>query len=153
VDPDQPLYDVRPMTAVLERTLRGEWINTVLIAVFGAMALALASVGLYGVISYLASQRRREFAIRLAVGARASDLLALVLKQGLWLALVGLALGLMLSAVSTRALGSMLHGVTAWDTWTYLLVSGLMLVVVLTASFIPAWQASRVDPKIALQQQ
>jgi len=76
-----------------------------------------------------------------------------VLKQGLWLALVGLALGLMLSAVSTRALGSMLHGVTAWDTWTYLLVSGLMIVVVLAASFIPAWQASRLDPKVALQQQ
>ena len=101
----------------------------------------------------LTAQRRREFAIRLAVGATASDVLALVLKQGLWLALVGLALGLMLSAVSTRALGTMLHGVTAWDTWTYLLVSGLMIVVVLAASFIPAWQASLLDPKVALQQQ
>ena len=153
VDPDQPLYDVRPMAAVLERTLRGQWINTVLIGVFAALALVLASVGLYGVVSYLTAQRRREFAIRLAVGAKATDVLALVLKQGLWLALVGLALGLMLSAVSTRALGSMLHGVTAWDTWTYLLVSSLMIVVVLAASFIPAWQASRLDPKIALQQQ
>ena len=76
-----------------------------------------------------------------------------MLKQGLRLALVGVVLGLMLSAVSTRALGTMLHGVTAWDTWTYLLVSGLMIVVVLAASFIPAWQASRLDPKIALQQQ
>src|SRR6476620_10234178 len=148
VDPDQPLYDVRPMTAVLERTLRGRWINTVLIGVFAALALVLASVGLYGVVSYLTAQRRREFAIRLAVGAKASDVLALVLKQGLWLALVGLALGLMLSAVLTRALGTMLHGVTAWDTWTYLLVSGLMIVVVLAASFIPARQASRLDPKI-----
>jgi putative ABC transport system permease protein len=153
VDPDQPLYDVRPMPAVLERTLRGQWINTVLIGVFAALALVLASVGLYGVVSYLTAQRRREFAIRLAVGAKASDVLALVLKQGLWLALIGLALGLMLSAVSTHALGTMLHGVTAWDTWTYLLVSGLMIVVVLAASFIPAWQASRLDPKVALQQQ
>jgi predicted permease len=152
VDPDQPLYDVRPMPEVLERTLRGRWINTVLIGVFAALALVLASVGLYGVVSYLTAQRRREFAIRLAVGAKASNVLALVLKQGLWLALVGLALGLMLSAVSTRALGTLLHGVTAWDTWTYLLVSGLMIVVVLTASFIPAWQASRLDPKVALQQ-
>jgi putative ABC transport system permease protein len=153
LDPDQPLYDVRPMPAVLERTLRGQWINTVLIGAFAAVALVLASVGLYGVVSHLTAQRRREFAIRLAVGAKATDVLALVLKQGLWFALVGLALGLMLSAVSTRALGSMLHGVTAWDTWTYLLVSGLMIVVVLAASFIPAWQASRLDPKIALQQQ
>jgi putative ABC transport system permease protein len=153
VDPDQPLYDVRPMPAVLERTLRGQWINTVLIGVFAVLALVLASVGLYGVVSYVTAQRRREFAIRLAVGARATDVLALVLKQGLWFALVGLTLGLMLSAVSTRALGTMLHGVTAWDAWTYLLVSGLMIVVVLAASFVPAWQASRLDPKIALQQQ
>jgi putative ABC transport system permease protein len=153
VDPDQPLYDVRPMPVVLEGTLQGQWFNTVLIGVFAALALILASVGLYGVVSYVTAQRRREFAIRLAVGASASDVLALVLKQGLWLALVGLALGLMLSAVSIRALGSMLHGVTASDPWTYLLVSGVMLAVVLTASIIPAWQASRLDPKIALQQQ
>jgi len=151
VDPDQPLYDVRPMPAVLERTLRGQWINTVLIGVFAALALTLASVGLYGVVSYVTAERRREFAIRLAVGAKATDVVALVLKQGLWLALVGLALGLILAAVSTRALGSMLHGVTAWDATTYLLVSGLMILVVLAASFIPAWQASRLDPKIALQ--
>ncbi len=153
LDPDQPLYDVRPMPAVLERTLRGQWLNTVLIGLFAVLALVLASVGLYGVVSYVTAQRRREFAIRLAVGASASDVLGLVLKQGLWLALVGLALGLMLSAVATRALGSMLHGVTAWDAWTYLLVSGLMIVVVLAASFIPAWQASRLDPRIALEQQ
>ena len=153
VDPDQPLYDVRPMQAVLERTISGQWINTVLMSVFAALALVLASVGLYGVVSYLTAQRRREFAIRLAVGAKGTDILGLVLKQGLWLALVGLGLGLMFSAVATRALGAMLHGVTAWDPWTYLLVSNLMIAVVLAASFIPAWQASRLDPKIALQQQ
>src|ERR1043165_4402577 len=114
------------MSSVVERTLQSRWINTVLIGVFATLALVLASVGLYGVVSYLTAQRRREFAIRLAVGATASDVLALVLEQALWLALVGLALGLILSALSTRALGTMLHGVTAWDTWTYLLVSGLM---------------------------
>ena len=151
VDPDQPLYDVRPMPAVLEQTLRGRWINTVLIGAFAALALALASVGLYGVVSYLTAQRRREFAIRVAVGANATDVLALVLRQGLRLAFVGVALGLMLSAVSTGALGTMLYGVTAWDTWTYSLVSVLMILVVLTASFFPAWRASRLDPKIALQ--
>jgi len=153
VDPDQALYDVRPMPAVLERTLRGQWINTVLIGVFAVLALALASVGLYGVVSYLTAQRRREFAIRLALGAKTRDVLTLVLKQGLQLALVGVVLGLMLAAASTRALGTMLHGVTAWDTWTYLLVSGVMFIVVLAASFIPAWQAARLDPNIALQQQ
>jgi putative ABC transport system permease protein len=151
VDPDQPLYDIRPMQTVLDGTLRGQWINTVLISVFAALALTIASVGLYGVVSYVTAQRRREFAIRLAVGAKPADVLRSVLSQGLWLAVVGLTLGLMLSAVSTRVLGAMLHGVTAWDTWTYLVVSCLMIVVVLAASFIPAWQASRLDPKIALQ--
>ena len=133
--------------------MRGQWLNTVLIGLFAVLALVLASVGLYGVVLYVTAQRRREFAIRLAVGASASDVLGLVLKQGLWLALVGLALGLMLSAVATGALGSMLHGVTAWDAWTEPSVSGLMIVVVLAASFIPAWQASRLDPRIALEQQ
>ena len=117
VDPDQPLYDVRPMPAVLERTLRGQWINMVLISVFAALARVIASVGLYGVVWSLTAQRRRELPFGLAVGATASDVLALVLEAGPRLA-VGLALGLMLSAVSTRALGTMLHGVTAWDTWT-----------------------------------
>ena len=153
VDPDQPLYDVRSMPAVLERTLRGRWINTMLIGVFATLALTLASVGLYGVVSYVTAQRRREFAVRLALGARATDVVVLVLKQGFWLALGGLALGLVFSAASSRALGTMLHGVTAWDTWTYVLVSCLMVVVVLAASFVPAWEASRLDPKVALQQQ
>jgi putative ABC transport system permease protein len=125
----------------------------VLIGIFAVLALVLASVGLYGVVSYVTAQRQREFAIRLAVGAKASDVLALVLEQGFWLALVGLVLGLTLSGVSARALGTMLHGVSAWDTWTYLVVSGLMMVVVLAASFVPAWQASRLDPRVALQQQ
>jgi predicted permease len=150
VDPDQALYDVRPMPAVLERTLRGRWISTVLIGVFAALALLLASVGLYGVVAYLTAQRRREFAIRLAVGAEAADVLGMVLVQGLRLSLVGVVLGLMLAATSARALGSLLHGVSAWDAWTYLVVSGLMIAVVLLASLIPAWQASRLDPKAAL---
>ena len=126
------------MTAALDRTLRGEWFNTVLIGAFALMALVLASVGLYGVVSYMTAQRRREFGIRLAVGAKPVDVLTLVLRQGLWLALVGLAVGLALSAVLTRTLGTMLHGVTAWDARTYLSVSGLMILVVLAASLIPA---------------
>ena len=109
IDPDQPLYDVRPMTAVLERTLHGQWLNMILVGAFAAMALLLASTGLFGVVSYLTEQRQREFGIRVAVGARAVDVLALVLKQGLARAAVGLALGLALSAALTRALGAMLQ--------------------------------------------
>ena len=152
IDPDQPLYDVRPMTAVLERTLYGQWLNAVLIGAFAAMALVLASAGLYGVVSYLTAQRQREFGIRIAIGASAADVLALVLKQGIGRAAVGLALGLALSAALTRALGAMLHGVSSWDAATYVWVSGLLIFVVLVASFLPAWRASRLDPTAALRQ-
>jgi ABC-type antimicrobial peptide transport system permease subunit len=117
------------------------------------MALVLASAGLYGVVSYLTAQREREFGIRLAVGAKTVDVLTLVLKQGLARAALGLALGLELSAALTRALGAMLYGVGAWDVTTYILVSGLLMFVVLAATFVPAWRASRLDPAIALRQE
>jgi putative ABC transport system permease protein len=152
IDPEQPLYDVRPMTTVVEGTLRGEWLTTVMVGAFGLMALTLAGAGLYGVIAYLTTERRLEFGIRLALGATTSDVLALVLKQGLGRALAGLALGLALAAAATRALGSMLHGVSAWDPLIYTTVSGLLIVVVLAASLVPAWGASRLDPRSAIQQ-
>jgi putative ABC transport system permease protein len=152
IDPDQPLYDVRPMTSVVEGTLRGEWLTTVMIGAFGLMALTLAGAGLYGVISYLTAQRRREFGIRLALGATTSDVLALVLKQALGRAVAGLLLGLVLATIATRALGSLLHGVGAWDPLIYATVSGLLIIVVVAASFVPAWGASRLDPRTAIQQ-
>ena len=153
VDPDQPLYDVRPMTAVLERTLHGQWLNTVLVGAFAVLALMLASAGLYGVVSYLTAQRQREFGMRVAIGAKPTDVLGLVLKQGLDRASVGLALGLTLSAALNRALAAMLQGVSPWDTTTYLSVSGLLVFVVLAATFVPAWRASRLDPTVALRQE
>jgi len=153
IDPDQPLYDVSTMTIVVQRTLRGQWLNTLLIGGFAVIALMLTTAGLYGVVSYLTAQRRREFGIRLALGAKATDVLALVLKQGLGLAAIGLAFGLALSAALTRALGAMLHDVTTWDAPTYLTVSGLLIVVVVTATLFPAWRASQLNPKDALQEQ
>jgi putative ABC transport system permease protein len=153
LDPDQPLYDVRPMTAVLERTLHGQWLNSVLVGAFAVLALVLASAGLYGVVSYFTAQRQREFGIRIAVGAKAVDVLTLVLKQGLGRAAVGLTLGLAISAAITRLLGAMLHGVSAWDVMTYAAVSSLLIFVVLAASFLPAWRASRLDPTVALRQE
>ncbi|MGH9659916.1 MAG: ABC transporter permease, partial [Bryobacteraceae bacterium] len=153
IDAEQPLYDVRPMTQVLERTLHGHWLNTVLIGIFAGMALLLASVGLYGVVSYLTARRQREFGIRVAVGASATDVVVLVLKQGFVRATGGLALGLALSAGLTRALAAMLFGVSPLDAVTYASVAGLVTMVVLTASFVPAWRASRVDPTLALREE
>ena len=151
VDPDQPLYDVRTMTEVLDRTLTGQWLNALLLGTFAAMALLLASVGLYGIVSYLTARRRREFGIRLAVGASRAGLLGLVLRQGLTRAAAGLALGFALSTATASALGALLHGISPLDAATYTSVGAVLLTVVLAASFVPAWRASRMDPLDALR--
>ena len=152
IDPEQPLYDVRPMTEVLERSLQGHRFNAVLVGVFALTALVLASVGLYGVVAYLTARRRREFGVRVAVGATGADVAALVLEQGFRRAVAGLVVGLVLSAGTSRALASMLHGVGPLDVRTYLSVAVLLGAVVSVASFVPAWRASRVDPMLALRQ-
>jgi predicted permease len=153
VDADQPIYDVRPMTDVLQRTLHGQWLNAVLMGTFACMALLLASVGVFGVVAYLTAQRRREFAVRVAVGARSVNVVALVLRQGFVRATFGVLVGLALAAALSRSAGTMLHGISPLDARTYFSVSGLMILVVLTASFGPAWRASRADPTLALRQE
>jgi predicted permease len=152
VDAEQPLYDVRPMTEVVERTLHGQWLNTVLMGIFAGMALLLASVGLYGVISYLTARRQREFGIRVAVGARAADVGLMVLKEAVLRAAIGLGAGLVLAAGLTWALGAMLFGVSPLDWKTYGAVAGLLTAVMAAASLVPAWRASRADPTIAIRQ-
>jgi len=151
VDPDQPLYDVRSMREVVERTLTGQWLNAVLIGAFAAMALLLAGIGLYGVVSYLTEQRRREFGLRMAVGATGSDILTMVLKQGFRKVAAGLALGLAISFVVTRFLAAMLHGVPALDPATFALASAVLVVVMLAATLVPARRASRLDPTLAIR--
>lgn len=151
VDPDQPLYDVRPMTDVVERTLHGQRLNVVLVGTFAGLALFLASVGLYGVVSHLTERRRREFGIRLALGANRSAVLGLVLRQGLTRAGVGLAIGLALSATLTRLLATMLHGVRPIDATTYVATAAVLTIVVLAASFLPARRSMKLDPAEALR--
>lgn len=151
VDPDQPLYDVRPMKEVVERTLTGQWLNTVLIGAFAAMALLLAAIGLYGVIAYLTEQRRREFGIRIAIGASAGQILGMVIRQGFGRVAAGLIAGLALSFAVTRFLASMLHRVPPLDLISYALAAAVLILVMLAATLIPAWRASRTDPTLALR--
>jgi putative ABC transport system permease protein len=151
VDRDQALYDVRPMNEVVRRTLSGQWLNMVLIGGFSAMALLLAGVGLYGVVAYLTEQRRREFALRLALGASGKQILSMVLKQGFGRVALGLALGLMLSFAVTRFLSAMLHGVPPLDLLTYGAAAVLLTAVMLIATLAPAWRACHVDPATALR--
>jgi predicted permease len=151
VDSGQPLYDVYPMTEVVSRTLLAQRLNLVLVAAFAGLALLLASLGLYGVVSHLTARRTREFGVRLAVGATPANLLAMVIRQTLARAAVGLTLGLMLAAAVTRLLTTMIHGVTPLDPLTYGVVALLLLLVFLGASYFPARRASVTDPVSALR--
>jgi putative ABC transport system permease protein len=151
VDPNQPLYDVYPMTEVVARTLLAQRLNLVLVGAFAGLALLLASLGLYGVVSHLTARRSREFGVRLAVGATPADLLAMVVRQSVLRAAVGLGVGLILAAVVTRLLTTMIHGVAPLDPLTYGAVALLLLFVMLAASYLPARRASRTDPSSALR--
>jgi putative ABC transport system permease protein len=151
VDPNQPLYDVRSMSQVVERSLIGQRVNAVLVGSLAGLALLLASIGLYSVVSQLTARRSREFGIRLALGANPGSLLRMVLRQGLTRAVCGLVAGLTLSAAVTQLLGKMLHGVGTLDLTTYIFVTGLLLLVVLAASYSPARRAANTDPINALR--
>ena len=118
---------------------------------FGLLAVVLAAVGIYGVIAYTTRQRTREIAVRMALGARRAQVLQLVLGQGLWLTLTGLAIGIAISMALTRYLKSQLYGVATTDLWTYAEVTLLLCLVSLVACYIPARRATKVDPVEALR--
>jgi ABC-type antimicrobial peptide transport system permease subunit len=151
VDPEQPLYEVRPMTEVVAHSLQGPWLSSRLLGAFAGLALLLASAGVYGVVSFLTEARRREFGVRLAVGADAGAIVRLVLGQGLGRVGAGLLLGLAVSAALGRVLTAMLHGVSALDVPTYIAAAAVMFGATLAASALPAWRASRTDPALALR--
>ncbi len=151
LDADQPVYGVSTMERLMgERTATRRFV-TLLLGVFSAVAAALAMLGLYGVIAYTVSQRTREIGIRVALGAQARQIAAMVVGQGATLALAGVLLGLPCAFVLTRALATMLFGVTATDPLTFALIPILLLAVALLASWLPARRAARVDPMVALR--
>ena len=139
------------MDEIIANSLAARRSSMMLLNVFAAVALLLASVGLYGVISYLVGQRTQEFGIRLALGARPVDLFRLVLGQGLKMALGGVALGLLAAFLLTRLMEKMLFGVSATDPATFTVIALLLTVVALLASLVPARRATKVDPMLALR--
>ena len=151
VDPKISAVSLRPMRQLVSQSVAQPRFNMSLLAAFALLALVLAAVGLYGVMSYLVTQRTREVGIRMALGAARADVLRLVVGQGLKLALGGIALGLAGALAATRVIASLLYGVSATDPMTFFVISLLLAAVAVVACLIPALRATRVDPMIALR--
>jgi hypothetical protein len=150
-NPDQPVYDVRSMSDWLDRSLQSRNLLTGLVALFGGASLLLACLGLYGVVSYGAGLRLREFAIRMALGAQSSDVRRLVLGHAGRLAILGSAIGLVVAFPVSRELRSILYGVGSADLVAWVGAPALMLVTALLAGLGPALKAGRVDPAVRLR--
>ncbi len=153
IDADQPVMQVRTMTDVVEAQVATFAAMRGLLVIFGALALGLAAIGIYGVMSYSMTQRVREIGIRVALGAQAGEVRWLMSKQGLRLALAGLALGLVGSVAVTRVLQTLLFGVGAAEPGTMLSVSVILLAVTILATYVPAARATRVDPANVLREE
>jgi hypothetical protein len=151
VDPEQPLYDVKTMERAFYEDLASNRVITGLFVTFAVVALALATVGLYGLISYTVSQRTRELGLRVALGASRGAILQMVLGQGLRLAAVGLALGLLFGAGLARVTASAFVGVSATDPATFTLVPLTLGIIAVLASGLPALRAARSDPAVVLR--
>ncbi len=151
LDPDQPIADVRTLDAVVAKSIARPRFNALLLSIFAGVALVLASVGIYGVMNYSASQRTQEIGIRMALGAKPGDILRLVVGHGMKLTAAGIAIGLTASLALTRVISNLLFGVTATDLPTFLGVSALLTAVALLANYFPARRATRVNPVVALR--
>jgi ABC-type antimicrobial peptide transport system permease subunit len=145
------LYQPETMDSVIARSLASRRFAMILLAVFAALALVLASIGIYGVISYIAGQRTHEIGIRVALGAQRTDVLKMVLGQGARLAIIGVVMGLVAAAGLTQLMTRILYGVSATDPLTFSAVAIVLTLVALVACYIPARRAVRVDSMVALR--
>jgi putative ABC transport system permease protein len=152
LDPNQPVYEVITMREQVNRSTSSQRIAVVLFGVFGALAVLLAAVGLYGVMSYTVSQTARELGLRMVLGARASDVLRLVMSRGLALTAGGIALGAVTALALTRLLGYVLYKVSPRDPWAFASALTVMTMASIAACLVPAWRAARTDPARALRE-
>jgi putative ABC transport system permease protein len=151
VDKDQPVSNIHTMEQLMTNSVAPRRFSLLLLSVFALVGLALAAVGLYGVLSYTVTQRTHEIGIMMALGAQTGNVLRLVVRQGMVLALMGVAIGLIASAALTQWLKSLLYGVSATDPLTFAAIALLLATVALLACWVPARRATKVDPMAALR--
>ncbi|HEV7475792.1 MAG TPA: ABC transporter permease [Pyrinomonadaceae bacterium] len=151
VDPNLPVFGVQKLEDVVSESMANRRFAVQMIGLFGLVALLLAGIGIYGVMSYAVTQRTHEIGIRLALGAQGQDVLKMVVRQGLTLAVIGVGIGLVAAFALSRLISGLLYGVSATDPLTFLIIAGLLTVVALLACYIPARRATKVDPLIALR--
>jgi predicted permease len=151
VDPDLPMYYVRTMGQCVDESLGRRRFSMLLLGVFASVALVLATIGIYGVMAYLVNQSTPEIGIRMALGATQHDILRLVVREGMALALSGVAIGLTGAFLLTRLIQSLLFGVEATDPFTFVGISLLLVLITLLASYMPAQRAARIDPLVSLR--
>jgi putative ABC transport system permease protein len=151
IDPDQPIYNPRTMHEIRAESVAPERLNLTLLSIFAGIALVLAIVGIYGVLSYSVTQRTHEIGIRMAIGARPRDVFAMILGQGMKLTLIGVVIGLALAFAATRLLETMLFGVAPTDLTTFSLISILLISVAALACYLPGRRATKVEPTISLR--
>jgi putative ABC transport system permease protein len=151
VDPGLPVFNVRSMREVMDVSLAPRRFSSALVGAFAAVALLLASIGIYGLLAYMVGQRTHEIGIRVALGAQPSDILSLILRRGMLLSGAGILAGLFLAAIAAPMIASLLYGVHPIDPPVFLSVPLVFLAVAVLASSIPARRAMNVDPIVALR--
>jgi ABC-type antimicrobial peptide transport system permease subunit len=153
IDKDQPVAEVRTMNQWVAKSLAQARFSSTLLAIFANLALALAAIGIYGVMSYAVNQRTSEIGIRLALGATTGDVLMMIVRDGLRLSVIGLTVGVLLSLALSRTIASLLYETTATDPITFAAVVGVLGAAALLASYLPARRAASVPPVEALRAQ
>lgn len=151
VDPDISASNLKTMKELVSASIASRRFNSTLLTVFALAALLLASAGVYGVISFFVTQRTREIGLRVVLGARSTDVIRLIVGQGMRITALGIVAGLLGALALTRLMSNLLYGVSTSDPMTFAAVAGLMIVVALLACYLPARRATKVDPLVALR--
>ena len=151
IDPEQAIHNIGTMEQRLSQSIAPQRFVALLLSLFATLALIQALIGIYGVMSYAVTQRRQELGIRMALGARPGDILSLVLRRGMKLTLIGMALGLIGAVASTRLLRDMLFGIKPVDPLTFAAMTLLLMCISVVACFLPARRATKVDPMNVLR--